>query len=181
MEYEGGIIAYFFVPGDTGYVDGETHGLIAALADERTGTPWVLGNSYVDANEDDANIQRILLGTTSKDIGTGQANTTAIIAQAVADSNTNLSTYAAGICDAYANDGYTDWFLPSKDELNILYLNSVVIGGFTYAVYWSSSEEDNLTVWMQNLLTGSQDEYAKFFANNGNAGIFGYVRPVRAF
>ena len=58
-------------------------------------------------------------------------------------------TYAAGLARAYNGGVYTDWYLPSKDELNKLYLNKVVIGGFAGGFpdgfYWSSSEDSSTT------------------------------------
>ena len=168
MPYQGGKVAYFFESGDTGYVDGETHGLIAAIADQSTGIVWISGGStsseFVNGSD----------GTgTSTAIGTGQANTTAIIAQAVAANNNDLATYAAGICNAYINDSFSDWFLPSEDELNKLYLKKADIGGFESDTYWSSSEYSNGTAWKQSFYDGSQ--------YYGNKDSDGYVRPVRAF
>jgi hypothetical protein len=49
---------------------------------------------------------------------------------------------AARKCDDLALNGYDDWFLPSKDELNQMYLQRSVIGGF-HKCYWSSSEDDD--------------------------------------
>src|SRR5674476_46273 len=77
-------------------------------------------------------------GGTPTAIGTGSANTDKIITQ-----NGAASTYAAGLARAYTDGVYHDWYLPSKEELNQLYLNRVAIGGFdttTYWWYWSSSE-----------------------------------------
>jgi hypothetical protein len=52
------------------------------------------------------------------------------------------TSYAAGLARAYSGGGYNDWYLPSKDELNKLYLNQVTIGGFADATYWSSTGDD---------------------------------------
>jgi hypothetical protein len=49
-------------------------------------------------------------------------------------------TYAARLCADLSISGYNDWYLPSKDELNKLYLNRGFIGGFTTGNYWSSTE-----------------------------------------
>ena len=84
---------------------------------------------------------------------------------------------AANLADAYTAtvNGvvYGDWFLPSKGELNQMYVNKTVIGGFFSADYWSSSEADAITAWAQFFGVGFQ-------VTNGKAGP-GYVRPVRAF
>ncbi|MDB9888435.1 DUF1566 domain-containing protein [Polaribacter sp.] len=162
--YQGGVVFYIFVDGDTGYVAGETHGLIAAEQDQSSGIRWYNG-SYVTTE------------ATSTALGTGATNTTAIIS---AQGATETS-YAAGLARAYTGGGYTDWFLPSKDELNKMYLNIGQgnalglgnVGGFASNYYWSSTEGDNLTAWSQKL-------------GNGNLGLNGksnliYVRAVRAF
>jgi len=125
MDYLGGKIAYFFVSGDTGYVPGETHGLIAAAADQALMIPWA--------------INRNSLGTTSTDIGAGSANTNAIVEQSD-PSHSGLTSYAAGVCAANEGEGYTDWYLPSKSELGKVYANKNVLGVFADYSYWSSSE-----------------------------------------
>jgi len=46
------------------------------------------------------------------------------------------------LCDDLVFNGYSDWYLPSSDELNKLYLNKSAVGGFSNTFYWSSTEED---------------------------------------
>ena len=59
--------------------------------------------------------------------------------------------HAAGVARAYAGGGYHDWYLPSKDELNKLWISREAIGGFNYgAGYWSSSEYRQWFAWQQN-------------------------------
>jgi len=83
------------------------------------------------------------------------------------------STYAAGLARAYNGGSYTDWFLPSKDELNKLYINKVAIGGFFADFYWSSSELNAYVAWGQAFINGYQ---------YGNYEYSAYrVRAVRAF
>ena len=109
----------------------------------------------------------------------GSANTAAIKARMTAGSVAS-SDYAAGMASAYAGGGLTDWFLPSKDELNAMYtyslvggFNSATYGGFTSVCCWSSSQASASTAWTQSLLNGSQ-------YGGGKYGTLG-VRPVRAF
>jgi len=160
--YQGGKVAYILQPGDPGYVAGQTHGLIAAIADQND-VQWATEPYWY-----------IPVPGISTDIGTGSANTDKIIAQ-----NGAGSIYAAGLARAYNGGGYSDWYLPSRDELNKLYLNRVAIGGFattTGPFYWSSSDiNDPYTygAWGQRFDVGSQGSSGK--DNTGR------VRAVRAF
>jgi len=76
----------------------------------------------------------------------------------------------------YQGGGHDDWFLPSKDELNLMYQNLYrkSLGGFNWSFYWSSSENDANYAWSQNFYSGSQLIYSR---SNRD----GRVRPVRAF
>jgi len=85
---------------------------------------------------------------------------------------------AANLVDEYTATvngvAYGDWFLPSKGELNKMYVNKVVIGGFASDNYWNSSEYDAMVAWLQHFGSGNQDfATLKTYAT--------YVRPVRAF
>tara|TARA_R110002012_G_scaffold235004_2_gene408848 strand:+ start:1123 stop:2478 length:1356 start_codon:yes stop_codon:yes gene_type:complete len=164
--YGGGVIFYLFEAGETGYVAGETHGLIAAVEDQSSGMEWYNG-SYV------------ITGATGTAIGTGAANTDAIIAAQGATE----TDYAAGLARAYTVGGYTDWFLPSNDELNLMYVNSAVINttsvansgsNFTNEYYWSSTERDSNIAWLQFFGNGVLYPGSKNFPNCS-------VRAVRAF
>jgi len=67
--------------------------------------------------------------------------------------------------------GFDDWRLPTKEELNILYLNKDLIGNFTYGWYWSSTESYGDRIWVQGFKYGDQaDEYwgTTFDAHKGS-------------
>jgi hypothetical protein len=116
------------------------------------------------------------VGGTSTAIGSGSANTAAIVAAyGVAEPFQSRTDYPAKLCDDYDDGTYSDWFLPSKDELDRMYtkLHVVAVGGFAAAGYWSSSETEFGHAWGQYFANGDQDNH-----NKGN----GFrVRAVRAF
>jgi hypothetical protein len=78
-------------------------------------------------------------------------------------------------CEELILNGYSDWRLPSKDELNELDVNlyQIGVGGFASTYYWSSSELDLTSAWNQHFVYGYQ--------NNFNKSTTLYVRAVRAF
>jgi hypothetical protein len=129
-------------------------------------------------------------------IGKGMANTNQIYARVSNGGGAGgalTSTYAAGIAYAYANNGKSDWHLPSKDELNELckYARTQTTGntavrcadtdtlrvGFSTAFYWSSSELEPIAglAWPQNFSSGIQG-----FSDDQKSKT-NVVRPVRAF
>jgi len=155
--YLGGKIAYILVFGDPGYDARTPHGLIAATSDQSNSIRW---NNGFNTNT----------GTSGAAIGTGLSNTNTII-NSQGETATN---YAAGLARAYTGGGYNDWYLPSKDELNKLYINRISIGGFSNSYYWSSTEENTETAWFHGFWLGDQ--------NNGSKGYEGgSVRAIRSF
>ena len=122
---QGGIVAYLFQEGDSGYVAGEIHGLIAATEDQSTEAEW---GCY----------ETRLTGADGEAIGTGAQNTLDIIAGCSEDGI--AAKIAAEYEETVEGVTYDDWFLPSKEELYKLYLNRDAIGGFTSDDYWSSTE-----------------------------------------
>ena len=119
---------------------------------------------------------------TETDIGFGEPNTAALVIAmgtvAYIDYNTTNNTtenYAARLCTLYETGGYDDWFLPSKDELNLMYRNLKLhnIGNLMNTYYWSSSEETNYHAWTQSFTSGTQENNGRYLSSR--------IRPIRAF
>ena len=145
QSYQGGIIAYIDPSG--------LHGLIAAPSDQGA-TKWGCSNSGISGADGTA-------------IYTGAQNTIDII------NGCNEVGIAARLCGDLVLGGYSDWYLPSKDELNKLYLNRVAIGGFVQSDYMSSSEYDVIFVWVMS--------FGNNYMHYSNKGGTRYVRAVRSF
>lgn len=152
--YQGGIIFYLDCSG--------CHGLIAAPSDQSTGASWYNGTySYTTAFANGVNA--------------GAGNTKTIVY------NQGAGSYAARLCTDLTLSTYNDWYLPSKYELNLMYMNigpgaaapNNNIGVFASTNYWSSTEEDNNQAWYQHFLLGGQ------FAGSKNQSY--NVRAIRAF
>ena len=156
----------------------------------------VVPTGYVFGYYRNSDTNRFVNGTTTYDvadctgtaIGTGKTNTRLLVDamgnEAYSDYSGSNKTadYAARLCDilTYTVNGitYDDWFLPSKDELNQMYVNLKEngLGGFAYGnYYWSSSESYNNVyyAWEQYFSNGDQYDYFRYYND--------MVRPVRAF
>ena len=116
------------------------------------------------------------------DVGSGKYNTERLVKQMDMDgkaysdnSGEGVKEYAARKCLDYSNGGCDDWFLPSRDELNLMYenLHKNGLGSFAYYYYWSSSESNAYDAWEQSFDYGNQDLNGRSFGSR--------VRPVRAF
>lgn len=137
------------------YLDSsKQHGLIAALSDQGTNVSWYNG-TYIST------------GALAKAIGTGLANTKKII------NKQGSGTYAAKVCRNYHGGGFTDWYLPSKDELNQMYKQKSKIGGFEATNYWSSTESNTNNAYDQ--------EFGGGFKFTDDKSFTVHVRAIRSF
>lgn len=152
--YQGGLIFYIDCSG--------CHGLIAAPTDQSAGATWYNGSFiYTTAFANGANA--------------GAGNTKSIVY------TQGAGTYAAKICNDLTLSSYSDWYLPSSYELNLMFMNigpgasapNTNIGSFAATNYWSSTEEDNNQAWYQLFVLGGQFYGAKNASYN--------VRAIRAF
>ena len=160
--YQGGIVFYNFVAGDTGYVEGEVHGLIAAPFDQGY-LQWGCEGTQITG----------ALGTA---IGTGAQNTIDIV------NNCAQTNTAAIICAGLDLNGYSDWFLPSTDELSKM--SSIAtedlgnLGNISTDQYFSSTQDSadkSYVVYLHFLNPNNytQIEYRKSFLSR--------VRAIRTF
>jgi hypothetical protein len=150
---EGGIVFYVDETGQ--------HGLVAAMEDIEGSYLW---GCY----------QNGISGADGTSIGTGYQNTLDIV------SGCSETPTPASLALAYESEGYSDWCLPSKDEMNEMY-NTIGdggpagnIGGFENTWYWSSSEFNSYCVWFLSHNSGYSD-YAVYKIDSYS------VRVIRAF
>ena len=146
---QGGIVFYVDESGE--------HGLVADTADISTGIQWYNG-AYKVTN------------ATGDGVGSGEMNTMLIIAQQTVDNT--AGNFAALLCANLVRGSYGDWYLPSKDELDLMWKNLhrfgcsnevpdsstclTALGGFESAFYWSSTEDDSVLAWKQVFGDGNQ-------------------------
>lgn len=146
--YEGGIIFYIDPTGQ--------HGLVCAETDQSSGAQWEYCGSVINGADGTA-------------IGTGNQNTIDIVNNCYDDS------CAASICSDLVLNSYEDWFLPSKEELILMYDNLYLnnLGSFSADDYWSSSEKSETYAWFKGFYLGT--------TGSTNKGASLYVRAVRSF
>jgi hypothetical protein len=145
LNYGGGVIFYIDATGQ--------HGLIAATTDQ-TPTQWGCYGTNI--------------GGTSIEIGTGQANTLAIV------NGCNSAGIAAQLCNDLVQNGYSDWYLPSLNELNLMFQQRYAIGGFQSDFYWSSSEFNANNAWNHDFSIGNQYNFNKSYGTLR-------IRAIRSF
>lgn len=169
--YAGGLIFYLNTDNGTG--------MVAATMDQ---TP--VGNSGCCSTWGKL---QFTTGATGKEIGDG-ANNTITILNEYDNASINAQGLAAKLCDDLDLNGYEDWFLPSKEELELIWENLVDsdgddqnngpgdagnLGGFYANVYWSSTEHNENNAWKHRFEYGVRSPTLK---TN-----FGHVRATRAF
>jgi hypothetical protein len=145
--HEGGIIFY---------LDGSgCHGLVAKATDEPGTYQW---------STSDTEIWAFAAG-----IYGGAQNTKKIIYRMGVG-----NAPAAEQCEGLTDGGFTDWYLPSKDELDMMFVNLhlQLLGGFSSGDYWSSTEFGASSAWRQGFYNGNQFYFKNKYYN---------VRAVRAF
>ncbi len=136
--YQGGIIFYLDPTG--------CHGLISAPTDQSNGIQWYNG-SFTNTT------------AFASCVGCGDGNTSMIVY------NQEAGSYAAKLCFDLSLGGYSDWYLPSKYELDLMYRNIGQgnalglgnVGGFANSDYWSSTENDSNGAWTQYFPNGNQN------------------------
>lgn len=161
--YQGGIVFYIDATGK--------HGLVCPIVDTNPVLPEVHGGWGCNGSGD-------LAGADGTAIGTGAQNTLDILAACP------TVGIAADMCAKLSLNGYSDWFLPSLDELGEMKKNKDIInayalahGGtaFTTAYYYSSSEKDGFFVYAHGIYAYN----ANFLV--GKANLNYPFRAIRAF
>jgi hypothetical protein len=147
--HQGGVITYFFKATDPGFIRGEQHGFVVSPEDISQSTYWGCPELSI-------------IKARNENIGAGKTNTAEIVRMC------GTLNAAARLCTNYSFGGYNDWFLPSKDELNQIYLQAEKIGGIDKTdLYWSSTEYAGTTItdqniaWLQLFIDGTYREARK--------------------
>jgi uncharacterized repeat protein (TIGR02543 family) len=146
--------------------------------DEADGVDNIVGARYLEAAPSDQDAgdgaewgchETLITGADGILVGTGEQNTIDI------ENGCTTADTAADICANLSLGGETDWFLPSIEELNLMYENLKLsgVGGFADYFYWSSSQYDDSNAWNQDFYIYYQGYYYK------NTDL--RVRAVRAF
>lgn len=158
-EYGGGVIFHLWKDNA-----GVEHGLIVALTDQSISQAW-------------SNVTQTEIGASAQSSWNGLSNSNSIVGQA------GHTSSAAKLCLDLVSGGQSDWYLPSIQELNMLWNNYYTVARVLSQIsgaaqlsnryYWSSSEYGNYDAWAFTFNGGSP-------STNGKAGTL-YVRAVRAF
>jgi hypothetical protein len=154
----GGVIFYIDATGKSG--------LVCAVTDQQSaGAPWGCYGTEITGADGTA-------------IGTGEQNTLDILGEC------GTADIAADLCADYSKDSYSDWFLPSVDELDLLYQNKATIdatalensGTAFIGWYWTSTELSTDAANKINVQDFSDGDQSNTIKDNGLS-----VRAIRAF
>ena len=105
---------------------------------------------------------------TGTDLGSGRVNSSIVLDACGRDT-------AVGLAVAYKGGGLDDWYLPSRDEVSVMFQQRAVIGGLDDSYLWTSSQSDSLEfAWYHSFFAGGTPSL-------NHKGSIGRVRPVRAF
>lgn len=165
--YMGGIVAYIYQVGDPGYVAGECHGFIATQYDLSVGIAWYNGTYAVT-------------GATGTLLGDGLSNTNTIV------TSQGVGSYAAYICYNLSQNGYSDWVLPSFDELSKILSQWNLIPNLTlyngsnsdYCQYWTSTEYSEFSAYQMRT---NYPLFGVVYGNISKGNTSTRVRPIRYF
>ena len=147
---------------------------------EGVGMPWRVGKKRVYPVAGTAAKSRLI----AKQVGMGKINTAQIAKQFKG------TGYAAKFADDLVCGGKDDWFLPSKDELDLVFNNvaqnriannNTPLGGFNKGFYWTSTDYNNNTAWTQYFMDGQQFDRVQTLSGNRTPPTPFRVRAVRAF
>jgi hypothetical protein len=159
----GGIVFYVNETNDTGsrYLEAAAADLVISPWDDIV---WCSNTTSLITG-----VETITVASASV-IGSGKTNTDLMVAGGACTSGAANSARAYGTATAPAGS----WFLPSMAELNQLYGQRAVVGGFAAGTYWSSSQNNASNAWFQYFINDFESRVApKVYPNR--------VRPVRAF
>jgi hypothetical protein len=149
-QHAGGGVVFYLDPSGL-------HGMIASETDEPASYPYGCNTDTIP-------------GANGTALGTGSGNTSAIL------SVCSDPDIAAKACDNLVVDGYNDWYLPSRDELDTMFIHKDTIGGFNPNYYWSSSEQSIPGAWIVDF----NAVYPNIEAWTNKSGYM-YVRCIRKF
>jgi hypothetical protein len=130
--------------------DGTKAMFTTIAANEHSGIAWNDGSN----NSRDTSLANC--GSSESTCRTGKSNSSTLATEDSSSAAGIQPHNAAQYCENLTAHGQTDWYLPAKDEMNVLYTNRTAIGGFVSGWYWSSSEIGIYHAWVQNLSIGGQ-------------------------
>jgi hypothetical protein len=133
--------------------------------------PLDIGTSKVFATSN----QLTMIPNLEYGLGQGDENT-ALILSAIGNGNN-----AAKACQTYTINGFSDWYLPTRDELIKLYQNLLPLnqGGLSGNTYWSSNQDP---VYAQNAWVQSMQQVPSGTGTyTQQKTTLNRVRPVRCF